>query len=430
MFRIAILVVVLLVLIGIYPALLLFRSTHSDIKIDPAPKALGASTPLKVLIANPHGFRAATVWLEQDGARGWRLHAVSHARRWSWKVSEPPRQLSFTAAGKKDGKGKLIVEVVSNDLGAASDRASYDVEVITRPPAVVADGAQHYINQGGAELVSFTPSGYWSEAGVRVGQHESRSFAKPGSVTERFSLFAFPWDVPAGTTPVVFVKNPAGTEITATFWNKVFPKSFRKREIELTDAFLDKVLGELDPGGSGDKIERFLKINRDMRRANNKTLADLRLKTAEKFLWSGAFQQLANSKVESQFADVRSYMYKGKKVDEQVHLGFDLSVVQQNPVVSSNDGNVIYADRLGIYGNCVVVDHGYGLQSVYGHLSSIGAKVGDAVKKGQQLGRSGATGLAGGDHLHFTMQLDGKQINPVEWWDAHWIQDRVLSKLK
>jgi murein DD-endopeptidase MepM/ murein hydrolase activator NlpD len=113
-----------------------------------------------------------------------------------------------------------------------------------------------------------------------------------------------------------------------------------------------------------------------------------------------------------------------------VHLGFDLSVVQHTPVVAANDGKVVWADRLGIYGNCIVLDHGYGLQSIYGHLSSIGVKVGDAVKKGQEMGKSGATGLAGGDHLHFTMQLDGVQINPVEWWDEHWIHDRILSKIQ
>ena len=429
MFRIALLVVVVLLLIGIYPLLLFFRSTHSIVKIEPAPKAIGASTPVKVNVSNPHGYRTVTAWLEQAGSREKLFETSQAARIWAWRPDPGPQEVSFTAAGKKDGKGRLVVEVVSNDLRGSTDRAAYDVEVITKPPTVVADGAQHYINQGGTELVTFTPTGYWSDAGVRAGSYESRSFPKPGGTTERFSLFAFPWDVPASTTPVVFVRNPAGTEVTARFWNKVFPKAFRKREIELTDAFIDKVLGELDPGGSGDRIERFLKINRDMRRENNKTLADLRLKTAERFLWSGAFLQLSNSKVESQFADVRSYMYQGKKVDEQVHLGFDLSVVQRNPVVAANDGNVIYADRLGIYGNCLVLDHGYGLQSVYGHLSSMGVKVGDAVKKGQEIGRSGATGLAGGDHLHFTMQVDGKQVNPVEWWDAHWIQDRVLSKM-
>ncbi|MCL5742870.1 MAG: M23 family metallopeptidase, partial [Acidobacteria bacterium] len=82
-----------------------------------------------------------------------------------------------------------------------------------------------------------------------------------------------------------------------------------------------------------------------------------------------------------------------------------------------------------IYDNCIVVDHGYGLQSIYGHLSEVDVKVGDMVKRGQPMGKSGATGLAGGDHLHFSMQIDGVQINPVEWWDEHWIKDRIFSKV-
>jgi murein DD-endopeptidase MepM/ murein hydrolase activator NlpD len=133
--------------------------------------------------------------------------------------------------------------------------------------------------------------------------------------------------------------------------------------------------------------------------------------------------------VESQFADVRTYIYKGKKIDQQVHLGFDLSKVKNTPIPASNDGKVVLAEMLGIYGNCVVIDHGYTLQSIYGHLSSIQVKPGDMVKKGQTIGLSGSTGLAGGDHLHFSMQVDGVQVNPVEWWDAHWIHDRILSKL-
>lgn len=429
MSRLVVAAVVLVVLITIFPVLLLIRSTHSDVKLEPVPKAIGTATPLKLRIANPHGFRSVTVWLEQNGAREKMFEASRPAHRWSWKGNEAPQELAFNAAAKKEGKAKIIIEVDSNDLRGSTDTASYDVEVITRPPTVVADGVQHYINQGGSELVVFTPAGSWVEAGVHAGKYTSRSFPKPGSSTERFSLFAYPWDLPSDTIPVVYVKNVAGTEATARFWTKIFPKKFRQRDIELSDSFLDKVLAELDPSGTGDKVERFLKINRDMRRENNQTLADLRLKTAERFLWSGPFLQLANSKVESQFADVRTYVYKGKKVDTQVHLGFDLSVVQHTAVVAANDGIVLWADRLGIYGNCIVVDHGYGLQSVYGHLSSIGVKVGDAVKKGQEMGRSGATGLAGGDHLHFTMQVDGTQINPVEWWDAHWIQDRVLSKI-
>ena len=134
--------------------------------------------------------------------------------------------------------------------------------------------------------------------------------------------------------------------------------------------------------------------------------------------------------MESEFADVRSYIYKGKKVDQQVHLGFDLAVTAHTPVLASNDGKVVWAAPLGIYGNCIVVDHGYGLQSIYGHLSSIAVKEGDMVKRGQEMGKSGSTGLAGGDHLHYSMQVEGVEVNPVEWWDAHWIKDHVQDRLK
>ncbi len=134
--------------------------------------------------------------------------------------------------------------------------------------------------------------------------------------------------------------------------------------------------------------------------------------------------------MEAVFADYRTYVYKGQKVDHQVHLGFDLAVNAHTPIPASNDGKVLWASDLGIYGNCVVIDHGYGLQSIYGHLSEIGVKVDQTVKRGEIIGKSGSTGLAGGDHLHYGMQVDGVQINPVEWWDAHWIHDRILSKLR
>jgi murein DD-endopeptidase MepM/ murein hydrolase activator NlpD len=90
---------------------------------------------------------------------------------------------------------------------------------------------------------------------------------------------------------------------------------------------------------------------------------------------------------------------------------------------------VVYAAPLGIYGNCIVLDHGYGLQTIYGHLSEIGVQEGDLVKRGQIMGKSGQTGMAGGDHIHFSMQLEGIQIDPKEWWDAHWIKDHVAKRV-
>ena len=142
------------------------------------------------------------------------------------------------------------------------------------------------------------------------------------------------------------------------------------------------------------------------------------------------FHAFSNNAVESAFADQRTYIYKGKEVDQQVHLGFDLASFAGTPIVAANRGKVLFADELGIYGNCVIIDHGMGVQSLYAHLSSIDVKAGQTVEKEQTLGRSGMTGLAGGDHLHFTMLVNGHMVNPVEWWDSHWIEDRILRKLR
>jgi hypothetical protein len=427
--------IMLFALIATPIATLFFLSSHTKLAFDPQPKDIGVNTPVAVRFSNPHGLRHFTASIEQNGASTLLIDNKSKADRLKfWLAQVPEQDVRFNAGSKeapnlKEGKARLVVEAQSNDFRGATDSISTDVDVVLRPPSVSADGFQHYINQGGSEMVLLTPSGGWSEAGVRVGKDTYRSFPIAGN-TQRLVLFAYPWDLAVDTAPVVFAKNSAGTEATARFWFKVFPKKFRMRDLPIDDKFLDKVVNQIDPGGTGDLLTRFLKINGEMRRANNKTLADLRFKTADRFLWSEPFQQLANSKVESEFADVRSYIYKGKKVDQQTHLGFDLAVSAHTPVLASNDGKVVWAAMLGIYGNCIVVDHGYGLQSIYGHLSSIGVKEGDMVKRGQEMGKSGSTGLAGGDHLHYSMQVEGVEVNPVEWWDEHWIKDHVQNRLK
>lgn len=423
---IAIVAVVILI-----PAAILFAlSSHSKVQFDPVPKMIGSATPLKLKVENPHGVRHVRVSIEQGGVHTQVYENTLPATRvFFFRKHEPPREFFFNAGSRTDGKARIIAEVTSNDFRGATDTVTVEVDVITKPPMVVADGFQHYVNQGGSELVVFTPSGFWTDSGVRVGKYTFRSWPKPGSNTERFSVFAFPWDAPASVVPVVYARNPAGAEATAQFWFRLFPKSWKHPDFELTDSVMQRVVNQIDPSGAGDLLSHFLKINGEMRRANNQTLSDQRAKSADHWTWNTPFVQLSNSKVEASFADIRTYKYQGKKVDEQTHLGFDLSVTAHVPVVAANDGNVVFADTLGIYGNCIVVDHGYGVQSIYGHLSQFGVKVGDAVKKGQEIGKSGATGLALGDHLHFTMQVDGVQVNPVEWWDGHWIHDRIWSKV-
>lgn len=430
-------IVALVALVVIVVIALMMLSSGTTLALTPAIQMIGASTPVTVELSNPHGVRHVSAYLEQNGAQFPVFEQNAPAHRLFWRRHQPAQRVSFQVGKKqapslKEGKATLVVEAVSDDLRGDTDRTSSDVTVVLAPPHVAADDLQHYINQAGMELVTFTVSGSWTEAGVKVGPHTFRSYPLPGrSPEQRFSMFAYPWDLPPNVAPVVYARNAAGTEATARFWFKLFPKKFRERDFVLDDALMKKLVDNIDQTGTlvpgPDLLSRFLKINGQMRKENNQQLYDLRLKTEEKILWNGPF--IHWGKEEAMFADTRDYKYNGKQVDRQTHLGFDLSDVANGPVSAANSGRVVWAKDLGIYGNCVVIDHGYGLQSIYGHMQRLDVKEGDMVEKGGKIGIAGSTGLAEGVHVHFGMQIDGVQINPREWWDEHWIHDRILSKL-
>ena len=401
-----------------------------DMEVPASLTTIGQATQVSVHIRSVYGVRELKATLSQNGAR----YEV-------WQLPSPSgdKDATFTfAAGSRstpqlqDGPATLILDAKSGGSFSGTAHWARAVTVDTKPPSVSADAEQHYLYRGMSDIATLNVSGSYTSAGVRVGDQSFRAWPMPGGKPGFFSLFAFAWNMPLDTTPVVFAANAAGNDVTTPL-TVVFPKReqpvYTQHQIQVTEQFMQKVLGELDPNGSGSPVERFKKINTEMRRANNKTLADLRFKTADHFLWTQTFMRQEHSAAEATFADVRSYIYKGVKIDEQVHLGYDLAVTQHVRVQASNDGVILYAAPLGIYGNCVVVDHGYGLQTIYGHMSQFQVHVGDTVKRGQVMGLSGMTGMAGGDHIHFAMQLDGVQIDAKEWWDPHWIRDHVSRRI-
>jgi murein DD-endopeptidase MepM/ murein hydrolase activator NlpD len=208
---------------------------------------------------------------------------------------------------------------------------------------------------------------------------------------------------------------------------------YRKSTIAISERFIQSSVAPLLSGVGADEggaKEMFLAVNNRLRKENDDRIAAITKNSAPTMLWKGAFVQLSNSKVEANFADERTYTYNGEPIDKAYHLGYDLSVTRRYPVEAANRGKVAFAGDLGIYGGTVILDHGLGLFTLYSHLSSIEVKDGDAIEQRQILGKTGETGLAAGDHLHYGVYLHGVAVLPVEWWDAKWIKDNIEPKLE
>ncbi len=443
---IAILLIVALVL-GTF--LVAGRSPAPVISIVQPGENIGQKSMLEVLVDAPRGeLSSFTATLEQNG-QSFPLFAQAPDAAGLTQDGPDRVKLSLpigkaTTPQLTSGPARIVVSAartVMFGMRTRSAQATRDVTVRLEPPRVAVMSLHHFVNHGGSEMVVYRATPNDVASGVRVGDREFPGFPATGAgvpATDpalRVAFFALAWDQDLDSPMSVFARDAAGNEATATIEHRVFPKPFRKSTIDLPDSFLQRVVPailsntpSLEVADPNDLVESFLTINRELRKSNNETIAALAAKTSPTILWTEPFLQLGNSQVEASFADQRTYRHGGAEIDRQVHLGFDLAVTAQVPVRSSNTGVVVLADYLGIYGNCIVVDHGMGVQSLYGHLSSIDVKPGDAVTRDQVMGRSGMTGLAGGDHLHFTMLVNGQQVTPVDWWSTQWLEDRVNRK--
>jgi murein DD-endopeptidase MepM/ murein hydrolase activator NlpD len=411
-------------------------------------KGIGLNTPVEFEVRDPK-YRLKSLQVEiRQGGQTFQVpftflsFSVTGPHWWSrgrgFQADVHARMERKQLPALQEGQATLHITAVNNSWGrffrGGKSEIWKDLPVRFVPPRIEVLTTQHYINQGGCDMVLFKVSAGTAESGVQVGSYFSPSWPVKDSAPEtRMCVFAYPYNLDPKIPARVVARDDAGNETLANFTYEVFPKKFHTDTIHVSDDFLSRIVPpimsqspELDDQGS--LLKNFLEINGRLRQIDAQKLIALSKKTAPHFLWSQPFVQLSNSKVEASFADYRTYVYNGQVIDHQTHLGFDLAVSQHTPVVAANDGVVVHAGWLDIFGNAIVLDHGCGLQTLYGHLSGIDVKVGDAVKRAQVIGHSGQTGLAGGDHLHFAVLLDGLPVSTIEWWDPHWIHDRIQAK--
>lgn len=344
--------------------------------------------------------------------------------------------IALNLADLKLREGDFQIEVTSGDhaiyhFGKGNVAAqTFTLTFDSRPPAISVVSRAHNFTRGGSGLVTFTLNEPVSRVGVMFEDHFFPAFAQPSGIY--VSAITFPHYLkPDQFVPRIVAVDLAGNERQAGIYYRANDRSFRQRQINITDSFLDMTLPEFihQVPVFETPLATFLHINQEVRKENRAFVADFASQTSPQPLWEGVFLRQPRAAPLSLFADQRTYLYKGEEIDRTAHLGYDLASTTQAEIIAANTGTVVFSDFLGIYGLCIIIDHGIGVQTLYAHLSSSDVAAGQPVSRGDIIGRSGVTGLAGGDHLHFEVLVGGIPVQPIEWWDASWLTNNIDSKL-
>ncbi|QTA78615.1 Peptidase M23 domain-containing protein [Desulfonema limicola] len=350
-------------------------------------------------------------------------------------------QIKPKEIGISDGQGILSIYVSDCSwrgwLHGNNTIIKQEVIIDTVKPKINVVSQQHNISQGGSGLVVYSLSEPCPENGVVVGNNFFPGYSAskiPGVKEDHFYMSFIALNYRQGKETQMFIKavDQAGNASKTGFLHYIKPVTFKKDIINISDRFLDQKLPEFDDDlpENASAVEKFLIVNNKLRTNNTKKLKSIGNNTENTLFWQGPFLRLPNSARKASFADHREYRYNGEKIDEQYHMGIDLASTAHTPVPASNSGKVVFTGYIGIYGKTVVIDHGFGLFSAYSHLNTIETEADKIVSKGEIIGKTGLTGLAGGDHLHFAMILHNTFVNPVEWWDPVWIKNNITNKIK
>jgi len=342
---------------------------------------------------------------------------------------EVPVALEAKALELKDGKASLTISALDrswrNFFRGRTARLTWDAEVQLVPLSISLVSLSHLMRPGGTGFLVYRVNKTPKESGVQVRNRFYPGYPLPQSPEGHYGVFfAVPMDAAASLQMEIIARGGAGNEAKQSVSGRLTPRRWRHDKMNLSENFLREVTAKFPDAQQGDLLKTFLTVNQKIRQANHDKVRQTCAQSQPQPLWVGAFQRFPGKPM-ARFGDHRTYVFQNRNVDEQIHQGEDLASLVNSPVPASNNGVVALAEPLGIYGNTVILDHGAGVFSMYSHLSRVDVKTGERVEKGKVLGLTGATGLAGGDHLHYSVMIHGDYVDPVEWWDPHWFRDQV-----
>ena len=402
-----------------------------EISYTPDSGRISPASTLTIHLKDPSGIQSIQVGIRKN-------NALTTIFKQTFTTIEKEQNVAVSFKDAQMREGAVELEIRATDASKAGFGQGNTKTLLVpfrfdiRPPQISLKTTAPIVRRGGAACVRYTVDEEVSKSGVVI-----NSFFVPGFLQKDGSyicFFPFPYSMTVADYKKalkILAVDLAGN-VTQNRLNVIaHERKFKTDKLEISDNFLETVSSKLGKlcAHAQNPLECYLIINGEERANNARRLFEIGQDTAQAMLWSGQFVRLPRSAVRARFADHRTLFYKGKQIGESYHLGFDFASLKNAEVPAANSGRVVYTGELGIYGNLVVIDHGLGVMSLYSHLNEILIEKGAIVSKGQLIGRTGTTGLAFGDHLHFGILVGGIEVTPLEWIDQKWINDTIIGRL-
>ena len=426
---------------GAYAALILFEKESPVITLNETPKYIGHETVLSITVTDQGMGLQNIVATVTQGNTVNDLHSQNFKREGYTGKGGPDihqRTIVFVPGkiGLADGEATITIEArdfsFKNLFGGNSSQLTRKIIIDTTPPEINLVHNTRNLKPGNSGLVIYRASDDASSHGVIIDDNLHPGFAVDnGRKGTQNAFIALPHDAAAIKKSYLTASDQAGNTVTKPIYINYQAVQENHDQIAISDNFLSRKIPEFEqhyPEMEGDLINKYLYTNREIRAANNRIIHDLCSQSMPERMWSGRFLRMAGA-TRAKFADRRTYLYKGEPIDHQTHLGMDLASTKHANIKAAGSGKVVYTEYLGIYGKMVILDHGQGLFSLYSHMSSITVNQGNIVEQGTVIGQTGITGMAGGDHLHFSILVNGIFVNPLEWWDPRWINFTIEEPL-
>ena len=397
--------------------------------------------PLKVELSDNEGLKSFQLTLS-DGVKSIIVgqgEFKPNTKEQTLLVKYPKSKVLNPKAKKLTLKVLVTDKSFWNFMQGNSVEKSIDINVDYKRPNVNILANSYSITQGGSALVVFQAEDenldtlYVEADDV---QFKAQPYKKEGYYA---ALIAWPFNKDSFKAKIIAIdeaQNKRVVDIPFYIKNHKYKVSW----IRARDKFIDGKITDLassdpDYANIDDKIDRLRAINETMRLKNEELIHSLSKGISTELLdrWKiQKFYPLKNGQKVASYGDERHYYYKNKEneVSHSYHVGYDLASTKMADIKTSNSGKVVYASDNGIYGNMPMIDHGLGLYSLYGHCSQILVNEGDKVSAGEVIAKTGMSGLALGDHLHFGMVVQGIEVRPVEWFDAGWIRKNIDNIFK